>query len=69
MYREYLIIILGIAHIHNIHHIHMYIHNLYYIHHIHMYIRIIIPSFLLLFVASWLPATLCVRYNCVIHRS
>ncbi len=50
MYREYLIIIHSIAHIH-------------IIQHIHMYIRIFIPSFLLLFVAGWLPSPLCVRYT------
>ncbi len=57
-YSEYLIIICGNAFIHIIHHILTYI---YTIHHTHMYIHIFIPSFLLLFVAGWLPLTLCVR--------
>jgi hypothetical protein len=56
MYSEYLIIIHGMAHIHIIHHIHI-------IQHIHMYIHIFILSLLLLFLAGWLPSTLCVRYT------
>jgi hypothetical protein len=51
-----------IAHIHIIHHIHMYIYT-HIIHHIHMYACIFTSSFLLLFVTGWLPSTLCVRYN------
>jgi hypothetical protein len=50
MYREYLIIIHGIAHIHIIHHI-SYVHHIF------------IPSFLLLFVAGWLLSTICVWYS------
>ncbi len=52
MYREYLIIIHGIALIHIIHHIHMYIHNLYYTSHSYLY------SHLLSFISSALRGRL-----------
>ncbi len=50
------------AHIHIIHHIHMYICT-YTSHHIHTYTCIFISSFLLLSVIGWLRSTLCVRYS------
>ncbi len=40
-----------------------YIAHIHIIHHIHTYACIFTSSFLLLFVAGWLPSTLCVWYN------
>jgi hypothetical protein len=63
MYNEYLIIIHGDG-THSYCTSHSYVHSHpHIIHHIHVYIHIFIPSFLLIFVAGWLPSTLCVRYN------
>ncbi len=50
------------ADIHIIHHIHMYTYT-YTTHHIHTSTCIFISSFLLLFVAGWLPSALCVQYT------